>query len=202
MKYFLFFIFLTGSFSFCAGGNIKIKLNQDLSGEMSIYQKKIKKKEGGTFLGSGLNSISETEVVLKERLYRFNRLTEILPPGIRFIEYKEEGEDLKTILMFVDTSSGSKLLTALEIDRKEVLGMAKEAKDRDDLYRFNTLAEHIQFELFFPFEIKSISFTEQRTPGEWTARNDGSGKAVINLPLHSFWNNEYATTGIVIKYRD
>ncbi|WP_411823178.1 LBF_1134 family protein [Leptospira sp. 'Mane'] len=203
MKQYLILIFLLFGLSFCAGGNIKIKLNPDLSGNFLIYQKKIKNKVPSSIgPGSNLSPVSETELVLKERTFQFRNITSVLTPGIRFIIYKEADEETSTFLMTVDTSSRSPLLKTLEIEKDEVLALAKEAKTRDDIYRFNNLAEHIQFEIFLPFNVSQVYFSENRTPGDWTARNDGGGKIVVNLPLASFWENKFQQTGVIVKFKE
>ncbi|WP_109018486.1 LBF_1134 family protein [Leptospira kobayashii] len=203
MKQYLILSFLLLGLSFCAGGNIKIKLNPDLSGNFSIYQKKIKNKTPSSIgLGSYLSPVSETELILRERTFQFKNITSVLPPGIRFVIYKEQGEDYSTFLITVDTSSLSPLLKTLEINKEEVLALVKEAKTRDDIYRFNNLAEHIQFEIFLPFNVKDVVFAESRTPGDWTARHDGGGKVVVNLPLASFWENEFQQTSIIVKFKE
>ncbi|EMY70517.1 hypothetical protein LEP1GSC199_0705 [Leptospira vanthielii serovar Holland str. Waz Holland = ATCC 700522] len=183
-------------FCACAGGNIKIKIRPDLSGDLVLYQKKIIKKPSGVFFGSGLKPIGELEISIKERAYQFSNYKDILPPGFRFIEFTED--QTKEIQLVVDTSKSSPLLKALEINREEIDSILKEAKQRDDLLRFNTLVEFIQFEVQFPFPIKKVKFADPRTPGEWTVRLDSNEKMIVNIPLHSVWANEHQLTTIQI----
>ncbi len=202
MRNFFFLIFLVLFFSFCAGGNLKVKLNSDFSGTLTILEKKIKRKEGGHFFGSGLRPDSETELYVKERSYSFSNITQISPPGLRFIRYKEEGESSQYFIVVVDTSAKSELIKALGIKKEDILNLVNEAKVRDDLLRFNMLSEHLQIEMSFPFPIRSVGFTESRRPGDWTARLDGGGKVVINIPLHACFENEHPLTEILIQYKD
>ncbi|MCG6142867.1 LBF_1134 family protein [Leptospira bandrabouensis] len=183
-------------FCACAGGNIKIKIRPDLSGDLVLYQKKITKKPSGLFFGSGLVPTGELEISIKERAYKFSNYTHILPPGFRFIEFTED--KTQEIQLVVDTSQSSPLLKALEINKAEIDSILNEAKQRDDLLRFNTLVEFIQFEIQFPFAIKKVKFSDPRTPGEWTVRLDSAEKMVVNIPLHSVWNNEHQLTTIQI----
>ncbi|WP_208725723.1 LBF_1134 family protein [Leptospira noumeaensis] len=183
-------------FSACAGGNIKIKIKPDLSGDLVLYQKKITKKPSGMFFGTGLVPNGELEISIRERAYRFQNYTHILPPGFRFIQFTED--QIPEIQLVVDTSKSSQLLSALEINRDEINSILTEAKLRDDLLRFNTLVEFIQFEIQFPFPIKKVKFADPRTPGEWTARLDSNEKLVVNIPLHSVWSNEHQITTIQI----
>ncbi|TGN09348.1 hypothetical protein EHR08_10780 [Leptospira bandrabouensis] len=183
-------------FCACAGGNIKIKIRPDLSGDLVLYQKKITKKPSGLFFGSGLVPTGELEISIKERAYKFSNYTHILPPGFRFIEFTED--KTQEIQLVVDTSQSSPLLNALEINKAEIDSILNEAKQRDDLLRFNTLVEFIQFEIQFPFAIKKVKFADPRTPGEWTVRLDSAEKMVVNIPLHSVWNNEHQLTTIQI----
>ncbi|MBM9592178.1 hypothetical protein JWG41_17155 [Leptospira sp. 201903075] len=183
-------------FCACAGGNIKIKIKPDLSGDLVLYQKRITKKSGGLFFGSGLVPTGELEISIKERAYQFSNYTHILPPGFRFIEFTED--QIHEIQLVVDTSKSSPLLKALEINKDEINSILSEAKLRDDLLRFNTLVEFIQFEIQFPFPIKKVKFADPRTPGEWTARLDSNEKMIVNIPLHSIWANEHQLTTIQI----
>lgn len=193
-------LLLTFSLSFichCAGGNIKIRVNSDNSGELFLYQKKAEKKDKFTFFGSGLSPTGEVELKFKERSYKFKNLYTILPPGFRFLEWEEEGE-LKTYLA-IDTSKSSKLLSALEISETDINFLLTEGKNHDDLLRFNTLVEFIQFEVQFDSPIRSVFFTEPRKPGEWTARLDSDYKMIVNVPLRSMWADEHAITIIQIQ---
>ncbi|EKJ84894.1 hypothetical protein CLV96_1054 [Leptospira meyeri] len=189
----LFFCLL---FCACAGGNIKIKIKPDRSGDLVLYQKKITKTTSGLPFGTGLVSTGELEIRIKERAYRFKDYTHILPPGFRLIEFTED--QTHEIQLVVDTSKTSALLSALEINRDEINSILNEAKLRDDLLRFNTLVEFIQIEIQFPFSIKKVKFSEPRTPGEWTARLDSNEKMIVNIPLHSVWSNEHPLTTIQI----
>jgi hypothetical protein len=202
MRNFFFLISIALFFSFCAGGNLKVKVKSDLSGELQIYEKKLKRKSGGVFFGSGLKAESESELLIKERFYTFQNITQILPPGLRFYQYKEESETTHNFMVVIDTSANSKLIDALNIKKEDIHMMISEAKSRDDLMRFNALSEHIQIELYLPFQIKSVQFTEARKPGEWTARNDGQGKVVINIPLYAVWENEHPITEVSISYKE
>ncbi|WP_210412840.1 LBF_1134 family protein [Leptospira ognonensis] len=202
MRNFFFLISVTALISFCAGGNLKVKVKSDLSGEMQIYEKKMKRKSGGIFFGSGLKAEYESELLIKERFYTFQNITKISPPGLRFLQYQEENDTAHSFMVVIDTSNKSKLIEALGIKKEEIQNLISEAKSRDDLMRFNTLSEHIQIELYLPYQIKAIKFTEHRTPGEWTARSEGNGKVVINIPLYSCWENEYPLTEIQITYKD
>ncbi|PJZ85532.1 hypothetical protein CH366_04905 [Leptospira harrisiae] len=183
-------------FCACAGGNIKIKIKPDRSGELVLYQKKITKQTSGLPFGTGLVATGELEIRFKERAYRFKDYTHILPPGFRLIEFTEE--QIHEIQLVIDTSKTSPLLLALEIDKEEINSILNEAKLRDDLLRFNTLVEFIQFEIQFPFPIKKVKFADPRTPGEWTARLDSNEKMIVNIPLHSVWANEHQLTTIQI----
>ncbi|WP_210409804.1 LBF_1134 family protein [Leptospira biflexa] len=183
-------------FCACAGGNIKIKINSDLSGDLVIYQKKITKKQKGIFLGSGLKDTGEVEITLKERSYQFGNYTQMLPPGFRFIQFTED--QTLEIQLAIDTSKDSPLLKTLEINREEIGSILSEAKLRDDLLRFNTLVEFIQFEVHFPFPIAKVKFLDPRTAGEWTVRLDNPNKLIVNLPLHSVWAGEHALTVVQI----
>ncbi|XDD43776.1 hypothetical protein AB3N58_05345 [Leptospira sp. WS60.C2] len=183
-------------FCACAGGNIKIKIKPDLSGDLVIYQKSITKKEKGRFLGSGLRDTGEVVITLKERSYQFGNYSQMLPPGFRFISFTENQKT--EIQLAIDTSKNSPLLNALEINKDEISSILKEAKQRDDLLRFNTLVEFIQFEVHFPFPIQKVKFSEPRTPGEWTVRLDSSDKMIVNIPLHSIWAGEHALTIVQI----
>ncbi|MCW7481304.1 LBF_1134 family protein [Leptospira kanakyensis] len=180
----------------CAGGNIKIKIKPDLSGDLVLYQKKITKKPSGIFFGTGLVPNGELEISIKERAYQFKNYTHILPPGFRLIEFTED--QVQEIQLVIDTSKSSPLLVALEINKEEINSILSEAKLRDDLLRFNTLVEFIQFEIQFPFPIKKVKFLDPRTPGEWTARLDSNEKLIVNIPLHSVWSNEHQLTTIQI----
>ncbi|EOQ88486.1 putative lipoprotein [Leptospira yanagawae serovar Saopaulo str. Sao Paulo = ATCC 700523] len=183
-------------FCACAGGNIKIKIKPDLSGDLLIYQKTITKKPKGSFLGSGIKDKGEVVITLKERSYQFGNFTQMLPPGFRFIEFRDE--ENKEIQLAIDTSKNSPLLKALEINPEEISSILAEAKLRDDLLRFNTLVEFIQFEIQFPYSIKEVKFFEPRTAGEWTVRLDSKDKMVVNIPLHSIWAGEHALTIVQI----
>ncbi|TGL86063.1 hypothetical protein EHQ68_09745 [Leptospira congkakensis] len=183
-------------FSACAGGNIKIKIKPDLSGDLVLYQKKITKRPSGIFFGTGLTPSGELEITVKERAYQFKNYTHILPPGFRFIQFTED--QILEIQLVVDTGKSSPLLSALEINKEEIDSILNEAKLRDDLLRFNTLVEFIQFEIQFPFSIKKVKFADPRTPGEWTARLDSNEKLIVNIPLHSVWSNEHPLTTIQI----
>lgn len=200
MRNFFFLISISLVFSFCAGGNIKVKVKPDLSGELQIYEKKWKRKGGGTYFGNGLRPESESELIIKERFYTFENINWISPPGLRFSFFKEDDESTNHFIVLVDTSAKSKLIEALGIKKEDILNLITEAKNRDDLMRFNTLSEHIQIEIQLPFQVKSVQFTEPRKPGEWTARSDGQGKVIINIPLYSCWENEHPFTEILIKY--
>ena len=202
MRNFFFLISITVLIQFCAGGNLKVKVKPDLSGEMQIYEKKIKRRSGGSFLGSGLKAEQEAELLIKERFYSFQNITKIAPPGLRFYQYQEENDPSSSFMVVIDTSNKSKLIEALGIKKEEIQNLISEAKSRDDLMRFNTLSEHIQIELFLPYQIKSVKFTEHRTPGEWTARSEGNGKVVINIPLFSCWENEHPLTEVQIIYKE
>ncbi len=202
MRNFFFLILLSLLFGFCAGGNIKIKVNPNLSGELLIFEKKVKNKTGGIFFGSGLTPESETELVIKERFYSFKNITQITPPGLRFYYFKEENDTLDQFMVVIDTSANSKLIEALNIKKENILEIEKHAKNRDDLMRFNTLSEHIQIELSLPHKIASVKFTEKREPGEWTARSDGNGKVVINIPLIAVWGNEHPVTEVMVTIKD
>lgn len=183
-------------FCACAGGNIKIKIKPDLSGELVIYQKKITKKQKGSFLGSGLTDTGELTITLKERSYQFGNYTHMLPPGFRFVTFVED--QIPEIQLGIDTSQNSPLLSALEIVREDINSILSEAKLRDDLLRFNTLVEFIQFEVHFPFPIKKVKFLDPRTAGEWTVRLDSSDKMIVNIPLHAVWAGERALTIVQI----
>jgi hypothetical protein len=197
-----FFLFLVFWFAHCAGGNLKVKVKPDLSGELLILEKRLQKKSGGHFFGSGLVAESETELSVKERFYTFNNITQIAPPGLRFFIYKEDSENLQNFVIAIDTSAKSKLIEALKIRKSDIESFVSEAQKRDDIMRFNTLSEHIQIELNLPFQIVAVKFKEPRKPGEWTARNDGSGKVVINIPLVSCFANEHPTTEVIVQYKD
>ncbi|XDD47586.1 hypothetical protein AB3N60_05755 [Leptospira sp. WS39.C2] len=183
-------------FCACAGGNIKIKIKPDLSGDLVIYQKKITKKQRGSFLGSGLKEIGEVTITLKERSYQFGNYTQMSPPGFRFIQFTED--ETNEIQLAIDTSKTSPLLAALEISQDEISSILSEAKLRDDLLRFNTLMEFIQFEIQFPFPIKKVKFLDPRTAGEWTVRLDSDQKMIVNIPLHSVWASEHPLTVVQI----
>ncbi|MDZ4724818.1 MAG: hypothetical protein SH817_01570 [Leptospira sp.] len=202
MRNFFFIISISVFFHFCAGGNIKINVKSDLSGELQIFEKRIKTKNTANSLGSGLTPIAETELVIKESHYTFKDITKIIPPGLKFYLYKEEGDEFSNFVIAIDTSQSSPLLRTLNIEKGNISSIVAEAKKRDDLMRFNTLAEHIQFEIFFPFPIKSVSFTEQRIAGDWTARNDGPNKIVINVPMAGMWENEFPLTEVKVKFKE
>ncbi|WP_208731104.1 LBF_1134 family protein [Leptospira bouyouniensis] len=189
----LFFCLL---FCACAGGNIKIKIKPDLSGDLVIYQKTITKKQKGIFLGSGLTDTGELEITLKERSYQFGNYTHMLPPGFRFIQFTED--QTTEIQLAIDTSKDSPLLKALQINRNEISSILSEAKLRDDLLRFNTLVEFIQFEVHFPFPIQKVKFLDPRTAGEWTVRLDTNKTMIVNIPLHAVWAGEHALTVVQI----
>ncbi|WP_208720624.1 LBF_1134 family protein [Leptospira jelokensis] len=189
-------IFFCLLFCACAGGNIKIKIKPDHSGDLVIYQKTITKKQKGNFLGSGIKDTGEVVVTFKERSYQFGNFTQMSPPGFRFIQFTEE--DAIQIQLAIDTSKNSPLLKALEINPEEISSILAEAKLRDDLLRFNTLVEFIQFEIQFPYSIKNVKFSEPRTAGEWTVRLDSKDKMVVNIPLHSIWAGEHPLTIVQI----
>lgn len=192
----LLIVFSIGLICHCAGANIKIRVNSDGSGELFLYQKKIEKSSQLKNFGTGLKPIGEVELKFKERSYRFSNLYTILPPGFRFLKWEEEGV-LSTYLV-IDTSANSPLLSALEIRRSEIQELVEEGKNHDDLLRFNTLVEYIQFEVEFSDAVRTVKFTEPRKPGEWTARLDSETKMIVNLPLQSLWADEHKLTIIRI----
>jgi hypothetical protein len=100
--------------------------------------------------------------------------------------------------LVIDTSANSPLLSALEIRRSEIQELVEEGKNHDDLLRFNTLVEYIQFEVEFSDAVRTVKFTEPRKPGEWTARLDSETKMIVNLPLQSLWADEHKLTIIRI----
>ncbi|GBF48614.1 putative lipoprotein [Leptospira ryugenii] len=193
-------VFVCLTFIQCAGANIKIKVKEDLSGEFLIYEKRIKSQNNLVNMGTGLVPKSDAELIIRERSYEFQNIYKILPKGLRFYRYQEELEKEHTFVVLIDTSSESPLLSDLNLDERGLQAILLEAKKRDDLLRFNALVNHLQLEIFLPYQIKSVHFRETRTPGDWTARSDGNGKVVINIPIDAMRANEHRYTEVYVKF--
>ncbi|MDF3821135.1 hypothetical protein P3G55_14595 [Leptospira sp. 96542] len=201
MKFYHVIIVLCLLFLNCAGGNVRIKIAEDNSGEILIFQKKINKERNTEFFGSGVKPNEILKIQFLEKSFQFKNYTEILPPGFRFVRYTDE-YDGNVILLGIDTSKNSKLLRVLEIEKDQIQMIISEAKKRDDMLRFNTLVEFIQFEIHFPFAISKASFLEPRTAGEWTARLDSPYRLIINIPLESVWKDEFGMTVVKMELAD
>jgi len=170
-------------FQNCASGNIWLYVNEDGSGRIQMVRKEIqaRRKIDLTFLKASSPELTEMKITSVDA--NFSSIHNLKMEGASFIYYSKvnNSEIFNCLLFTLDTSADSAWFRYFQITDINMNLFDKEAKSRDDLARFNNLAEYFVWEIHLPGNVASVKDFQPLGPEWWISKHSNS-KVTLKIP--------------------
>ena len=170
-------------FQNCASGNIWLYVNSDGSGKLQMVRKEIQAREkiDLAFLKGSQSEVTELHISSVDS--NFSSIHNLKMEGASFIFYVQEInlEKQNCLLFTLDTSAESAWFRHFQITDIKLNLFEKEAKSRDDLARFNNLADYFVWEIHLPGKVASVKDFQSLGPEWWISKHSDS-KVILKIP--------------------
>lgn len=175
---------------FCASGNIWLYVNENGSGRVQMVKKEIqaRQKIDLEFLKGSPSELTEMKISSVDS--NFSSIHTLKMNGASFIYYPQEvnSEIYNCLLFTLDTSAESEWFRYFQITNVKMELFDKEAKSRDDLARFNNLAEYFVWEIHLAGDVKTVKDFQALGPEWWISKHSNS-KVVLKIPAKDILNS-------------